>query len=103
MIAIKTADLTQNFRKIANLVTAGETVVISRPKNENIVLITEKEYNILNSLRRKSALESFRNTTQEMQGQSIENGTADMTIDEIDSIVAEVRQEYKNSGGDNSG
>jgi antitoxin YefM len=98
MIAIKTADLTQNFRKIANRINAGETVVVSRPKNENIVLITEKEYNSLNLLRKKLALESFRKTLQEMQEEAIVNGTSDMTLDEINSLVAEARQSYKNIG-----
>ena len=47
VIAIKTADITQNFRHIANLITGGEKVLISRPRNENLVVITEKEYNEL--------------------------------------------------------
>jgi len=51
MIAIKTADLTQDFRRIATLVTNGEIVIISRPRNENLVVITEKEYNELERLR----------------------------------------------------
>jgi antitoxin YefM len=98
MIAIKTADLTQNFRKIAKRINAGETVVVSRPKNENIVLITEKEYNSLNQLRKKLALESFRKTMKEMQEEAIVNGSADMTMDEINSLVAEARQSYKSIG-----
>ena len=51
MIAIKTADLTQNFRRIATMVIGGEKILVSRPKNENLVVITEKEYNELDRLR----------------------------------------------------
>ena len=51
MIAIKTADLTQNFRRIATIITGGEKVLISRPRNENLVVITEKEYNEFERLR----------------------------------------------------
>ena len=47
MIAIKTADLTQDFKRVADRIIQGETVLISRPRNENIVMITEKEYNVL--------------------------------------------------------
>jgi len=54
MIAIKTADLTQNFREIANRIIDGEKVLVSRPKNENLVVITEKEYNELDRLRQNA-------------------------------------------------
>jgi len=54
MIAIKTADLTQNFRQIAGMVVGGEKVLVSRPKNENLVVITEKEYNELDRLRQNA-------------------------------------------------
>ena len=54
MIAIKTADLTQNFKQIADMVVNGEQVLISRPKNENLVVITQKEYNALDKMRRNA-------------------------------------------------
>jgi antitoxin YefM len=54
MIAIKTVNLTQNFREIADLVIGGEKVLVSRPKNENLVVITEKEYNELDRLRQNA-------------------------------------------------
>ena len=55
MVAIKTADLKQDFKKIANRIANGEKVLISRPKNENIVMITEGEYNELDKPRSKMA------------------------------------------------
>ena len=51
MIAIKTADLTQNFKQIADQVIGGEKILVSRPRNENLVVITEREYNELDRLR----------------------------------------------------
>ena len=54
MIAIKTADLTQDFKSVADRVMRGEKILISRPKNENLVLVTEKEYSELDELRRES-------------------------------------------------
>jgi antitoxin YefM len=51
MIAVKTLDVTQDFKSIAERIMQGEIVLISRPKNENIVMITETEYNQLNKLR----------------------------------------------------
>jgi antitoxin YefM len=98
MTSIKTADLTQNFKEVANRINAGEKILISRPKNENIVLITEKEYNELNISRRKLAGESLRKTMREMQEQAIVNGTANMTLEEINDLVAEAKIAY----GDNN-
>ena len=94
MIAIKTADLTQNFKEIANQIIAGETVVVSRPKNENIVLITEKEYNDLNKSRKELALERFRKTMKASQENAKLNGTSEMTMEEIDTLVAEVKNKH---------
>jgi len=57
MVAMKTADLTQDFKRVADRIVQGETVVISRPRNENLVIITEREYNELiqfNKLKAKS-------------------------------------------------
>ena len=54
MIAIKTADLTQNFKHIAEIIVGGEKVLISRPKNENLVILTEKEYNEMEKLRQSA-------------------------------------------------
>jgi antitoxin YefM len=55
MIAVKTADLTQNFKNIADIIVRGEKVLISRPKNENLVILTEKEYNEMDKLRQGSS------------------------------------------------
>lgn len=45
MLAVKSMDVRDNFKDWCNKVTNGETVIISRPKNENIVMLSEKEYN----------------------------------------------------------
>ena len=44
MIAVKSKDIKQNFESMCNMVFGGETLVISRPKNENVVLISEQRY-----------------------------------------------------------
>ena len=45
MFAVKSMDLRDNFKILCEKVYKGETVFISRPKNENVVMISEKEYN----------------------------------------------------------
>ena len=38
-------DVRENFKEWCNKVIGGETLVVSRPRNENVVIISEKEYN----------------------------------------------------------
>ena len=45
MIALKTVDLRNNFRRVSNLVNSGEKIIITRPRNENLVILSEKEFN----------------------------------------------------------
>lgn len=45
MLAVKSMDVRENFKALCDKVFHGETLIISRPKNENIVMMSEKEYN----------------------------------------------------------
>ena len=45
MLAVKSIDVRDNFKSLCDKVFNGETLIISRPKNENIVMISEHEYN----------------------------------------------------------
>lgn len=54
MIALKTTDIRNNFKKISTLIFKGEKVLISRPHNENLVILSEKEYNELEKIRRNN-------------------------------------------------
>ena len=92
MVAIKTLDLTQDFKSVADRVTRGERILISRPKNANLVLITEEEYNTLDRLRNAPKF-TFRDTLQALQKQSEANGVADMTLEEINAEIKAMRQE----------
>lgn len=95
MIAIKTADVTQDFKNVADRVMRGERVLISRPKNENIVMITEREFNELNKLRQEASKRTLKEVLRETQEQAQINGTSELTLDDINDIIAEVRQEKK--------
>ena len=46
-IYVKTQDINTNFAKFAQEITQGSQVLVSRPKNENIALISEKRLNEL--------------------------------------------------------
>ena len=45
MLAVKSMDVRDNFKSVCDKVYKGEIVVVSRPKNENIVMLSESEYN----------------------------------------------------------
>lgn len=45
MLAVKSMDVRENFKKLCDRVFHGETLIISRPRNENIVMISENKYN----------------------------------------------------------
>jgi antitoxin YefM len=51
MIALRTVDLRNDFKRVSELVSSGEKVLIARPHNENLVVISEKEYNELEKAR----------------------------------------------------
>jgi antitoxin YefM len=50
MIAVRATDLKNDFKNVCHRVSTGITVVVPRPKNENIVLLSEKRYNELEYL-----------------------------------------------------
>jgi len=95
MIAVKTLDVTQDFKNLADRIMRGERVLVSRPKNENIVMITETEYNQLNRLKESSTERTLNDVLRETQEQARINGTSEFTMDDINDIIAEVRQEKK--------
>ena len=39
MLAVKSMDVRANFKTLCDKVFNGETLIISRPKNENIVML----------------------------------------------------------------
>lgn len=45
MLAVKSVDVRDNFKALCDKVFGGETLIVSRPKNENVVIISEAEYN----------------------------------------------------------
>lgn len=54
MLAVKSMDVRDNFRDICDRVFRGETIIISRKKNENVVMLSEQEYNELMKAKRNA-------------------------------------------------
>lgn len=54
MLAVKSVNVRDNFKEWCDKISKGETVVISRPRNENIYMINESEYNALQKTKRNA-------------------------------------------------
>ena len=54
MIATKQMDIRANIKKYFDLAFNGETVVVSRKQNKNVVVISEAEYNNLLKAKRNA-------------------------------------------------
>lgn len=54
MLAVKSMNIQDNFKGWCDEVINGETIVISRPQNKNVVMISEKEYNQLKKAQRNA-------------------------------------------------
>lgn len=54
MLVVKSMNVRDNFDDWCNQVINGETLIVSRPKNENVVILSEKEYNELQKAKRNT-------------------------------------------------
>lgn len=54
MLTVRSMDVRDNFKALCDKVFNGETLIISRPKNENIVMLSENEYNELMKAKRNA-------------------------------------------------
>ena len=45
MLAVRSMDVRDNFKSLCDKVFNGEVLIISRPKNENVVMLSQNEYN----------------------------------------------------------
>lgn len=54
MIVTKQMDLRANMKKYFDLAFSGETVIVSRKENKNVVVISEAEYNDLQKAKRNA-------------------------------------------------
>ena len=54
MLAVKSMEVRDNFKGFCDKVFNGETLIVSRPKNENIVMVSEREYNEMMKAKRNA-------------------------------------------------
>ena len=54
MTTVKSMDVRDNFKHFCDAAFVGEVIVVSRRKNENVVIMSEKEYHELAKAKRNS-------------------------------------------------
>lgn len=86
MLIVKSIDIRNNFKSWCEKVVNGETVVISRPRNENIYIIGEKEYNELKKAKEKAEYLTMLN---ESIKQLEEKETITLTMEELEKMANE--------------
>ena len=86
MLIVKSIDNRNNFKSWCEKVVNGETVVISRPRNENVYIIGEKEYNELKKAKEKAEYLTMLN---ESIKQLEEKETITLTMEELEKMANE--------------
>lgn len=82
MLAVKSMDVRENFKTLCDKVFRGETLIVSRPKNENIVMMSETKYNdIMKAKRNADYLAMLDKSIAEAEA----GGFITKTIDELES------------------
>ena len=86
MIATKPLDLRSNLKKYMDFAFKGEPVVIARPKNENVVMVSEKDYNELMKSRQNA--EYMANLDRSYE-QLSKNQTISFSLEELQEMESD--------------
>lgn len=84
MIALRTVDMRNDFKRVSELVISGEKVLIARPRNENLVVLSEKEYNELEKLRQNA---QYLNKIDKSMQQLSEGRIVVKTMEELEDMA----------------
>lgn len=86
MVAVKSMDVRDNFKDWCNQVIKGETLIVSRPKNENVVIVSEKEYNEMQKAKRNA---EYLAMLDRSYGQLDREETISFTLEELKEMEAD--------------
>ena len=92
MIALKTVDLRNDFKKVSDLINSGEKVLISRPRNENLIVLSEQEYNELEKIKKNAR---YSEIIEESALQVAEGRTITLSLDELEALVEMSKDEMQ--------
>jgi len=87
MIVLKTIDLRNDFKRVSDLVMSGERVLISRPRNENLVVISEYDYNMLSNGERNKAYSTMQDKSDLHVAESTPVYFTHAELDSVDKMT----------------
>lgn len=79
-------DVRENFKEWCNKVIGGEMLVVSRPRNENVVIISEKEYNEMAKAKRNA---EYLAKLDESWKQLEQGKTISFSMEELEAMESE--------------
>lgn len=86
MMVTKQMDLRANIKKYFDLAFSGETVIVSRKQNKNVVVISEKEYNELQKAKRNAEyLAKLDRSIEQLE----EGNTISLSMDEMKEMESD--------------
>ena len=86
MVAVNSMDVRNNFKDFCDRVFQGETVIVSRRKNENVVMISEAQYNdFLKAKRNSEYLEKLDRSFKQLESGDV----VVKTLDELECMADE--------------
>ena len=86
MLAVKSMDVREHFKEWCNKVVNGETLVVSRPKNENVVIVSEKKYNEMEKAKQNA---EYLAMLDQSRTQLEEGNTISFTMEELREMESE--------------
>jgi antitoxin YefM len=84
IVALRTVDLRNDFKRVSEIVHAGEPVLIARPHNENLIVVSERQYNEMARARRN---EEYLAKIEESIDQVRQGKVITKTIDELETLA----------------
>jgi antitoxin YefM len=92
MTTIKSVDALKNFKDICTLAHNGETVVVSRPHNENVIVISEQEFSRMAEAQRLLTEQYIDSKLAEAEAEARMPDARWLTQDEV---MGKYREKYK--------
>lgn len=86
MLAVKSMDVRENFKEWCNRVIGGEILIVSRPRNENVVIVSEKEYNEMAKAKKNA---EYLAMLDRSRAQLEEGKTITLTMEELREMEAD--------------
>ena len=84
MIALRTIDIRNDFKRVTEIIKSGEKVLIARPHNENLVVLSESDYNSLEKARNNA---EYMAKIDESMEQAADGRIIVKTMDELEEMA----------------